>query len=137
MTNPSEVPVNGTNTTRMSDSTTTKLCSSPSSSPTTPKAKIIQKNTKTNGYPSDNGINGNGVEVSNTNHLNIVSTSSPPNSSPTTTAQTDSMEQIPSIESQSEQGEHEMQNEDEAGSPGKKDLYVGNLYQPRCLGFVN
>ena len=132
MTSPSEVPVNGTNTRKISESTTTKSSSSPSSSPTTPKAKVIQENTKTNRSPSDNGINGHGVEVSNTNHLNIVSTSSPPTSSPTTTGQTDIMEQIPSIESQSEQGDHEMQNEDEAESTGKKDLYVGNLYRPHC-----
>ena len=130
MTSPAEFPVNGTKTAKIIDSTTTKSSSSPSSSPTTPKAKIIQKNTKTNGYPSDNGINGNGVEVSNTNHLNTATSSSPPTSSPTTTAQTEIMEQMPSIESQSEQGDHEMQDEDEAGSTGKKDLYVGNLYQP-------
>jgi hypothetical protein len=135
MTSPSEVPVNGTNTTKLSDSNVTK--SSPSSSPTTPKARTIQKNIKTNGHPSDSGINGNGVEVSNTNHLNTVSTSSPPTSSPTTTAQTDTMEQILSIESQSEQGDHEMQNEDDAGSPGKKDLYVGNLYHRPLFGIVN
>ena len=70
--------------------------------------------------------------MSNTNHLNTATTSSPPTFSPTTTARIDIMEQIPSIESQSELGDDEMQNEDEAGSTGKKDLYVGNLYQPHC-----
>ena len=132
MTSPSEFPVNGTNTATLSDSTTTKSSSSPSSSPTTPKPKSIHENAKTNGYPSNNGINGNGVDVSTTNHLNTAATSLAPTSSPTTATQADIMEQIPSIESQSEPGDHEMQNEEEAGSTGKKDLYVGNLYEPHC-----
>ena len=50
------------------------------------------------------------------------------------TAATDIMVQVPSIESQSEHEDQAMQNEDEAGSTGKKDLYVGNLYHPHLLG---
>jgi hypothetical protein len=37
------------------------------------------------------------------------------------------MEQISSMESQNERSEQEEPNDDEAGAPGKRDLYVGNL----------
>lgn len=117
MTSPSEGPDNGA---KVNDSAKTSSLSS-SSSPTTPKAKVISKNTKTNGYPSENGnveTNGDG-----NSHVNIPH--SPHTSPPTSSSQIDVMEQIPSIESQSEQDET---NEDDPGSNGKRDLYVGNLY---------
>jgi hypothetical protein len=117
MTSPSEGLANGA---KVDDSTKTSSLSS-SSSPTTPKAKVVSKNTKTNGHPTENSnveSNGDG-----NGHVNIPH--SPQTSPPTTSSQIDVMEQIPSIESQSEQ---EDTNEEDPGSNGKRDLYVGNLY---------
>lgn len=60
------------------------------------------------------------------NNSHLSSSPPPPTSHPTVSSRTaDIMEQIPSIDSQSEQ--EQQQNEDEPGSNGKRDLYVGNL----------
>ena len=121
MTSPSELPLNGTSHAKIVDS---KKTSSPfpSSSPTTPKAKLIPRNTNLNGSSVDN-VN-TGIDVNDTNQQSFEAIS-PQTSLPTITS---SQTEMSSIESQNERSEQEEQNEDDAGTPGKRDLYVGNLY---------
>lgn len=125
MTSSAESIVNGTQSAK-DGSDSTKTLPPSATSPTTPKSDVIQKNTKTNGIPSESVpaevSNGNSVESSTHSHTGF---SFPP----TTSQQADVAHQIPSSDSQSNQIDQGSQNEED-GSPSsslKRDLYVGNL----------
>ena len=124
MTSPSDLPVDGIHPTDPSDSIKNPLASPPA----TPKAKVLARNGKPNGYPKENKAaenNGNISESSGNGHL------SPPSTSlATTTSPADVMQQVPANGSHSIETQHErreLHNGDEGPSNHKRDLYVGNL----------